>query len=389
MAHAKLSPSSAERWFGCPGSVALNEGAPDDSTQFAHDGTTMHHFAELCLTNGAMAAEYIGQTYSKDGLSTLFTADLAAAVQTYVDQINQLVESTGGNLLVEQKLPISDITGEADAHGTSDAVILCEDELIIADLKGGQGWAVDAKENKQLMIYALAAYNCYSLVQDFSRVRLVISQPRLKAYSEWSLPVEELLAFGKEVNMAAETTRMPDAPLHPSTKACKFCKAKATCPALAREAMNDFDVVKPEDASASHLSQVMAKAEMFEGWIKAIRAEVERRLLDGHTIPGYKLVQGKMGNRKWADAAEAEAVLKAMKLTVDEMYDLSLISPTTAEKLAGSGAIGPRQWKKVIPLITRAEGTPSVAPESDKRPALAVAATADDFSVVQTAEEFV
>lgn len=57
MAHAKLSPSSAERWMSCPGSVALCEGKDDKGNQFAHDGTTMHHFAELCLTNGAMAKE--------------------------------------------------------------------------------------------------------------------------------------------------------------------------------------------------------------------------------------------------------------------------------------------------------------------------------------------
>ena len=71
------------------------------------------------------------------------------------------------------------------------------------------------------------------------------------------------------------------------------------------------------------------------------------------------------------------------------MYDLSLISPTTAEKLAGAGTIGPRQWKKVIPLITRSEGSPSVAPESDKRPALVVGGNTDDFDVVQAAEDFV
>jgi hypothetical protein len=95
-----------------------------------------------------------------------------------------------------------------------------------------------------------------------------------------------------------------------------------------------------------------------------------------------------MGNRKWADVEEAEATLKAFRLKTEEMYDLSLISPTTAEKLVGNKTIGPRQWKKLLPLITRAEGQPSVAPESDKRPALVVAADTADFDVVTPTPEF-
>lgn len=397
MAHAKLSPSSAERWMSCPGSVALCEGKDDKGNQFAHDGTTMHHFAELCLTNGAMAKEYVGQTYSRDGFSTLFTADLATPTQTYVDQIRQLVESTGGHLLVEQKLPIADITGEAGAHGTSDAVILTTDELTVADLKGGQGVAVSAEKNPQLMLYALAAYHHFSLVQDFKTVRLVISQPRLNSYSEWAIPLEELLAFGEQVKKAAAITRLADAPLQASEKACKFCKAKATCPALtqavevATGAMFDdlTEPTKPAGCTSDDLANKMALVKLVEDWCKAVRAETERRLLAGEPVTGYKLVQGKQGNRKWADADEAEATLKGLRLKVEEMYDLSLISPTTAEKLAGAGTIGPRQWKKVIPLITRSEGSPSVAPESDKRPALVVGGNTDDFDVVQAAEDFV
>ncbi len=51
-----------------------------------------------------------------------------------------------------------------------------------------------------------------------------------------------------------------------------------------------------------------------------------------------------------------------------------------SEKLAKAGAIGPRQWPKLQGLITQPDGKPSVAPESDKRPALVIAATADDFA---------
>lgn len=330
----------------------------------------------------------------------VFTDDMLRDVLKYTDQIQQLVESTGGALHVEQKLPIGQWTDEAGAHGTADAVIVAGAELIVADLKFGMGVEVSAVENKQLMVYALAALDVFGKAENgysFTAVRLVISQPRINNFSEWTVPVEELLAFGKEVKMAAATTRMADAPLHASEKACKFCRAKATCPALTKavEAATGalFDdlsePIRPADCTGDDIANKMAMVKLVEDWCKALRAETERRLLAGEPVRGYKLVQGKMGNRKWSDAEEAEATLKALRLKVDEMYDLSLISPTTAEKLMGSGAIGPRQWKKVIPLITRAEGSPSVAPESDKRPALVVGGNTDDFDVVQTAEDFV
>ena len=97
-------------------------------------------------------------------------------------------------------------------------------------------------------------------------------------------------------------------------------------------------------------------------------------------MPGFKLVQGRTGPRQWKDAAEAETMLKAMRLKVEEMYDLKLISPTTAEKLKKAGAIGPRQWTKVEALVTRSEGALSVAPEADPRPAAAVVAASTEFA---------
>ena len=84
---------------------------------------------------------------------------------------------------------------------------------------------------------------------------------------------------------------------------------------------------------------------------------------------------------------EAEAVLKAMRVKHEQMYDYKLISPTTAEKLAKAEVIGPRQWPKLQALITRADGKPSVAPESDKRPAICVKPVADDFEVVEESVE--
>jgi RecB family exonuclease len=48
------------------------------------------------------------------------------------------------------------MTGEKDAIGTADAIVVRGDELIVIDLKTGRN-KVEAFCNKQLTIYALAA----------------------------------------------------------------------------------------------------------------------------------------------------------------------------------------------------------------------------------------
>lgn len=130
--------------------------------------------------------------------------------------------------------------------------------------------------------------------------------------------------------------------------------------------------LKLPDASDERLATLMDAADMIEGFAKAVRAEVERRLLAGKfTDARYKLVEGRQGARSWIDAAASEAELKKMRLKSDEMYDRVVISPTTAEKLLKEA--NPRKWKKLQDFITRSDGKPSVAPASDKRPALSMA----------------
>jgi hypothetical protein len=153
--------------------------------------------------------------------------------------------------------------------------------------------------------------------------------------------------------------------------------------AASPEEFADMGVANPKaEDDAEWLGACLTKVDLIEDWCKAIRAEAERRLLAGDKVPGFKVVQGKKGNRQWADAKVAEETLKTMRVKLEDMYDFKLISPTTADKLAKAGTIGPRQWPKLQSLITQNEGKPHVAPESDSRPALVVTPVVEDFNDV-------
>jgi hypothetical protein len=372
--HAKLSPSSAARWMTCPGSVILCEGLEDRSSKAADEGTMMHLVASECLDNNLDAAADFES----------LTPEQAQSVQTYVNNVRSIVASTGGILLVEQRLPIEHMTGEEGATGTADAVILTPDEFIVIDAKFGRGVVVDVVENAQLMMYAHAAYVEFGHAYSPTRVRMIVDQPRLGALSEWTISVPELEGFAHKVQRTTWAIGLHDETLNPSPKACQWCRAKATCPAIREQVLADFDVVVPETADDADLGRVMTNASLIEAWVKAVRAEVERRLLAGESVRGYKLVQGKRGNRAWGDPAVAEEALKKMRIKHDQMYNYSLASPTNIEWVFKQGDLGPRQWAKVQELITQAEGRPSVAPETDKRPALVTSAAASDFDDVTT-----
>lgn len=405
-AHAKLGPSGAHRWMSCPGSIVLEEDVPDRSSVYADEGTAAHILATWCLEGKTPAAEFLGETIRVGENAFTVTKDMAQHVQSYVDFVK--VEAEGGTLLVEQRIPIDHLTGEEGAKGTADAVaIFTSGQLKVIDLKYGAGVKVDANANPQIMMYALGVLHAFDMMADFNEVSMYIHQPRMDHVGEYHLPVAELRAFGESVKAAAsgvgDAIRLSTAVgidqsdwessfLEPGEKQCGFCRAKAVCPALRSQvselisggvaSADDFAALVPEavtpETGDNYLAVAMSKVGLVEDWCKSIRGEIERRLFEGKRVEGYKLVEGKQGNRAWADADKAEEAMKSMRLKQDEMYDRKIISPTAAEKLLKKSF--PGKWERLQGHITRAPGKPSVAPASDPRPEMAITATAEDFA---------
>ena len=421
--HAILSPSSAHRWMVCTGAPAMERGIEDKGSEYADEGTAAHFLGAICLSKNTNAKDYSGRgivlwesedtsgeswrehvpTLAKRKAEFVVDGDMIDYVQRYIDLVREY--AVGGELLVEQALPIGHLTGEDEAEGTGDAVVLRDSEITVADLKYGRGVEVSVVDNKQLKLYGLGALEKYSILGDFTSVRLVIIQPRISyAPSEWVISVEDLLLFAKEVMIqSAQATELLVNEVElteflvPGTDTCQWCKAKATCPKLSgfveeaigaefidlttADALEQEATIKKLIPTDATLGTKMDALDLIEGWCKAIRAEVERELLAGTPVAGYKLVQGRKSARSWSNAEEAEAALKSMRLKQEQMYDLKLISPTTAEKVLKES---PKRWKRIESLISQSEGKPSVAPVTDKRPALELKPIADGFDVIET-----
>ncbi len=355
----------------------------DANPKYTDPGTVAHHIGAACLTENVEADSFTGMVFtelSNIGITTRVTVDqeMAAATQQYVDYVRD--RSHGHTLLVEQRIDFSSVIGVPDQFGTGDAVIIADDGswIEIVDLKFGKGVPVYAENNEQLQIYAVGKLaELEGFGATFERVIITIHQPRLDHVDSWE--VEDIDGFKARLRAAAQACLQDERPYVPGKKQCQWCSKKATCPALTQKVQDDvgalFEDLTAEpviDTGDEALARAMDAVDLIEEWCKAVRAATEKALFDGRDIPGYKLVNGKRGARAWSDEEQAEKLLREkFRLTIEQAYNLKLISPTQAEKVLKES---PRRWAQLEPLITQSPGKPSVAPASDKRPAYSVAA---------------
>lgn len=374
--HALLAPSGAHRWLECPASVPFSLQFPDgESSVYAEEGTLAHAAAECILRDDKAGLDSVKRKI----LAGNFDPEIPEKVRKYTDYVTALRDSVHGELFVEQRLALTAVTGEEGAKGTSDAVILANGALYVIDLKYGQGDKVDAPENPQLLIYAAAAYQAFSFA-DIEKVTVAIVQPRLDHVSEWTLELSDLLARADDVRKRAEhVLAMKDAlpenwEYHPGLKTCKYCKARSSCRALAAACLSvaGMDILEKSRTPrlvAAEIGKILEALPMIEKWADTMRETAVSELTAGRDVPGWKLVAGREGPRKWADEKAAEKLLTGWKLSTADRYVKKLVSPTGAEKLQKSGKLTPEQWAELLPMITREAAKPALAPEDDKRPA--------------------
>lgn len=365
--HAKLSASGSSRWINCPGSVAAEEGIVEQRSVFADEGSAAHELGEQSLISGLHPSNWLGEAFA-DWPDFPVDQEMVDAIVIYRDFVNSLP----GQKLIEQEIDFSDWVPEG--FGTSDVLVINNDTLHVVDLKYGKGVPVSPENNSQAMLYALGAYASTAGLYDIKHVDITIVQPRLDHIETWRVSVEDLLKFGHMVQQKAEEALEEDAPRVPGETQCRWCKAKATCPALKKMADDtvlaffDDPIDKLND---SDLKAALDNKKLIIGWLDAVEDLAKQRLTDGEGFPGYKLVAGR-SSRSWSNEEEAQDVLTYREMLGDDALVTKLITPAQAEK-----KLGKERSKLIQDLIATSTGNPTLVPETDKRPSINI--TVEDF----------
>ncbi|HHH6449999.1 TPA: DUF2800 domain-containing protein [Escherichia coli] len=390
--HALLSPSGAKKWLTCSASLACERDIPNTSGKAAVLGTAMHTIAEMHLNQyikgTALPLEReVGAYVLDEGKgqikalispmkgAVLITADMIEQVRKYTDYCKAIIDvATYAKL--EMRVNLTEVLHPGyegvETFGTADLVAVQElanteeHMLIIGDLKTGRH-RVEAKENKQLMLYALGVYRRLKRRYNITVVRLVIFQPYAGGASEWDISVEGLELFAKFARKRALLAldayfrgkkNLKASDFKPSVDGCQWCRFSEQCAArtktvnavLAEELEDDFALeLTPEQLVAEY-----EKLPLLRQHIDKVEKAMAAALHSGKKVPGYKLVEGRPGNRAWRDAE------KVAEKYGDKLTKEVLMTPTEAVKVIPE--------EELKDFITRKPGAPCVAAADDKRP---------------------
>ena len=354
MGHSNISPSSAERFFNCPGSVQAQAKVDivEPSIPAALEGTAIHELAAKCLQKDIDPYDCIGEMVEvKDNYGDIIeftvTDDFAFAVRMYRNTILEILNThnvTLKALQVETQFTIPEV--DAKARGTVDCSFVVSDTLYVFDLKGGRGIIVDPTENKQCMYYALRPYLDAKMF--VKHVVIGIIQPRAKSgdfIKIWETTPERLEQFMVDLKKAIALTRVKNPDFHAGYW-CKFCKAQLPCPALNASILEPIKAVVPHiehsfptitELTAENIGKALPALEVLKGFLDNLQGYAFTLASRGEDIPNYTLIKSKK-NRAYRDE---DAVVDAFTDAYgDEIWSpKKLRTPAQLEKIVGKDAL--------------------------------------------------
>ena len=369
--HSIVGASGFYRWSVCPGSVRLSRMVNDKrNSPFAAEGTLAHQIADKCLSENLKPESFLGTKHVVDGFDFTVEQEMVDAIDLYLSTVRDEYDPAAGDVLfVEQRFHLKAL--HEGLFGTNDAGVYhaAKRKLTIFDLKYGAGVRVSAVNNGQLVYYALGALDYLGPDRPVDEIEVVIVQPRGggEQVKRWALDLLDLFEFAGTLVDAVERTEDPEAPLKAGDH-CRFCSAKALCPALRDaaydQAGDDFKALPaPAAMSPADIADALDNAYLLETWIEGVRDYAYRAAVDELTeIPRYKIV-AKRAIRRWTNEELTKQFLVKMGVREDEfLTEPKLRSPAQVEKL-----LPKPDRPKLADLVTAESNGTSLVPEDDHR----------------------
>ena len=359
-AHAILSASSSHRWLECPPSAMAATKYKDEESPYALEGTLAHEVAEALAWN-KMPADF-------DGREDV-TPEMIRYGTEYRDYLwEHLTELHDRVFMLETRVDFSPWV--PDGFGTCDALMVQGTKMDIFDYKYGIGVPVYAKENPQMKLYALGALNDYGFMLDVDEIEMHIFQPRIGNVNSWKTTTAEIVEWAEKVVKPTAKLAKAGKGKYKAGEHCKFCPHAGKCRTLTKTCTDFIDnhgvrqslpVLAPFE-----IAEVLKMEPVISNWLRHVKSQALNDLLEGKEIPGYKAVEGRLGNRKWADEDKVIDILQNAGYGPDDYFETKLKSPAGIDTLVGKK----KASELLCEAITREPGAPSIALETDKRPSI-------------------
>ena len=376
--HAFLSPSASHRWLNCTPAPHLEYGVEDKGSDFALEGTLAHAYCARRLKEmlelpheeeDAEIAELHDRFYAKE-MDEYVDYYVTTVWQKYLEASDKTRDA---KLLVEVRLDFSKYIPES--FGTSDAVIIADGMMEVIDFKYGKGVKVDAKDNPQMQIYALGAYEAFSDEYRIESVRMTIVQPRIDNVSVADISISDLVAWGYMILRPRAYMAYRGEGEQVPGEWCQFCKVKPRCKAIATKSMeivrrfDDKDLLTKEDME----NEILPALPVVRTWLDGIEKYALDQALSGVDYEGYKVVAGR-SIRRITDAEAVSDVLSRNGYSTELfLKPRELRTITDLEKLIGRSKFSELCGE----YIDKPQGKPTLVPVTDKRPPFN---PADDFA---------
>lgn len=372
--HALLGASGADRWINCPPSARLTENMADKASEYAEYGTLGHELSEIYLRRqltpcDSKLRKKLDDDAAKLKQNPLYDNEMGDAISSYVNIVAEeflgaKARTMDAVLMLEERLDFSEWV--PDGYGTGDVVIIADGALTVIDLKMGKGVPVSAFNNPQIRLYALGAWHAYGFLYDIQEIHMTIVQPRLDSVSTDIMSIDELLAWADETVKPAAALAYAGRGEYLSGSHCKWCKVKATCRARADANMAAIahEFQDPALMTLEEIGNILHIAEQLKAWAKDVEDYAFEQAKAGHTVQGWKLVEGR-SNRVFTDKEAVKNKLLQSGFSVDKIFKpQELVTMGELE----NRVVGKKRFGELLSdLITKPPGKPVLVPETDKR----------------------
>lgn len=236
-------------------------------------------------------------------------------------------------------------------------------KLYVVDFKFG--WEPVGAESHQLAYYAVGLLDTLRRIKpglhpQILEIEATIVQPKLQRVDSMTYDLSALTHSSADIQGAYREYQRGEGELRPG-EWCKWCKARAICPALRQELIAFPDQAPSIDVD--DFPALLAKARLARQAAAAVEHAALRYIGNGGNIPGFKVVKTRSVETWKVKGKDAAAVLLKRGVDRGSIFKAMVRTPKQLRRTGNVEAAA-------LADLTKVSETFAVVPSEDRRPAV-------------------